>query len=282
MYVVSTPIGNLEDITLRALNVLRDVAMIVAEDTRHTAKLLSRFEIRNRLISCHDYNEKSRVQEILGHIENGEAVAMVTDAGTPTVSDPGFLLIRTAIERGIPVHPVPGVSAAITAVSVSGFPTDAFIFIGFPPKKQGRRKAQLKTLAPETRTLIFYESPKRIASFIHELKMTFGDRPAVLGREMTKIHEEFLRGTLSEIADVLEERPVIKGECTLVVAGASDELPCSEELLASEISRGLKSQSLKPSALAKHIAKMTGIPRKTVYDEILKQMEGRSAGEEDA
>ncbi|MBU0991666.1 MAG: 16S rRNA (cytidine(1402)-2'-O)-methyltransferase [Proteobacteria bacterium] len=272
LYVVATPIGNLDDITLRALKILETSDFIIAEDTRHTGKLLSHYNIKKRLISCHEYNEAARVSEILGRIRKGANGAIVTDAGTPTVSDPGFLIVKKAIETGIDVRPVPGVSAAITALSVSGFPTDAFVFIGFPSKKKGKRDAQLKTFSTEKRTLIFYESPRRILTFIDELMEHFGDRGAVIGREMTKMHEEFIRGTLSSIYQSLKDRPAVKGEFTLVLKGYEDDQTVSENILLTEIDRGLKESSAKPSSLAKKIAKTTGLPRNRVYDEIVKRI----------
>lgn len=273
LFVVSTPIGNLEDITLRALKTLEQSDFILAEDTRHTGNLLSHFQIKKRLISCHEHNEAGRLKETIERIQKGDRAALVTDAGTPTISDPGFLLVRTAIENGIEVRPIPGVSAAITALSVSGFPTDSFVFMGFSSRKKGRRDEQLKSLSTETRTVILYESPQRILAFIDELKEAIGDREAVVCREMTKIHEEFIRGTLSTISRFLKERPTVKGECTLVIKGRDENQPVSEDQWMAEVDRGLADQSEKPSSLAKRIAKSTGVPRNRIYDEILKRIE---------
>lgn len=276
LYLVSTPIGNLDDITLRALKILEQADFILAEDTRRTGSLLSHFQIKKRLISCHEHNETARLKEILEKIGAGAQVALVTDAGTPTISDPGFILVREAIGRGLDVRPIPGVSAAITALSVSGFPTDSFLFLGFPSRKKGRREELLRSLLTETRTVIFYESPQRILGFIDEMKGIAGDREAVLCREMTKIHEEFIRGTLSLISQALMERPVIKGECTLVVKGQDARPVVSEESWIAEIDQALLEPSEKPASLAKRISRAAGVPRNRVYEEILKRINQKS------
>ena len=198
LYVVATPIGNMDDITLRALKILDQVDFIAAEDTRRTGKLLKYHNIKGRLISFHEHNEKERTPLLLERIESGSSIALVSNAGTPTVSDPGYMLLRSAVEKGIKVIPVPGASAVVASLSISGLPTDSFIFIGFPAKKKLKRFKQLQELADEKRTLIFYENPGRITTFIKELVDVMGDRYGVLCREMTKLHEEFIRGRLSE------------------------------------------------------------------------------------
>lgn len=270
LYVVATPIGNREDITLRALTVLRTVGLIAAEDTRHTGNLLEYHHINNKLISYHEYNERERTPELIHKLKSGESLALVSDAGTPSVSDPGYRLVREALENGISVIPIPGVSAPITALSVSGLPTDMFVFIGFPPKKQGQRLKQLEKLADETSTLIFYESPKRIRSFIAELIETMGDRKAVLAREMCKQHEEFLRDSLSGILLNLKERPAVKGEITLLIKGCEENEDISVNDLRDEIGKGLSRTEIALSELSKSIAKKYGISRKKVYEEALK------------
>jgi 16S rRNA (cytidine1402-2'-O)-methyltransferase len=219
LYVVATPIGNREDITLRALKTLRDVDLVVAEDTRKSGKFLSHHRIKNRLVSYHEHNEKRRTPELLAKLLDGTTIALVSNAGTPGVSDPGYRLVAAAIENKISVIPVPGPSAATTAMSASGLPTDSFVFIGFSPKKKGKRLKFITELAAEPRALIFYESPKRVLAFLEEVVSHIGDRPAVLAREMTKLHEEFIRGRVSEILETMKARPAIKGECTLLVAG---------------------------------------------------------------
>jgi len=199
LYVVATPIGNREDITLRALNILRDVNLIAAEDTRKTGNLLAHYQIKNRLISFHEHNEKKRTPEIIGKLLDGISIALVSNAGTPSISDPGYRLIEAAIANKITVSPIPGVSAATAAMSVSALPTDSFVFIGFLPRKKAKRQQFLNELAVEPRPVIFYESPKRILTLLEEIISCMGDRPAVLAREMTKLHEEFIRGSVSEI-----------------------------------------------------------------------------------
>ena len=201
LYVVATPIGNREDITLRALDILREVNLIAAEDTRKSGNFLTHYQIKNRLISFHEHNEKKRTPELIGKLLDGTTIALVSNAGTPSVSDPGYRLIEAAIANKITVTPIPGVTAATAAMSVSGLPTDSFVFIGFAPKKKGKRLKFLTELSAEPRPLIFYESPKRILSLMEEIISCMGDRNAMLAREMTKLHEEFVRGTVSQILD---------------------------------------------------------------------------------
>ena len=219
LYVVTTPIGNMEDITIRALKTLDQVDLVAAEDTRHTGRLLAHHDIKNNLISYHEHNEEVRTPVLIHRLKAGSSVALVTNAGTPAVSDPGYRLVKAAIANHIRVIPIPGVSAVIAAISAAGLPTDSFIFAGFPARKKSKRMEQLKTLANENRTLIFYESPGRILSLMEEIMNVMGNRYCVLCREMTKLHEEFLRGILSEIMDTLHQRPAVKGECTLLVKG---------------------------------------------------------------
>ena len=228
--MVATPIGNVEDITLRALRVLSGVDMVAAEDTRHTALIFSRYQISSPLVSYHDHNEAERAPRFIQKLLDGASIALVSDAGTPSVSDPGYRLICAAIQAGIKVIPVPGVSAAIAALSVSGLPTDAFVFLGFPPKKQARRIALLKDIENEVRTLIFYESPRRVLSFLNDALAVLGDRSGVVCREMTKRYEEFIRGSISEMLADLSGRREIKGECTLVFSGKN-----KDNLLSAEV-----------------------------------------------
>jgi 16S rRNA (cytidine1402-2'-O)-methyltransferase len=266
LYVVATPIGNLEDITLRAIKTLNEVDLIAAEDTRHTARLLSHYRIRTPLISCHEHNEHQRTPELIDKIRSGAAVALVSDAGTPSVSDPGYRLVRAAAEQGLNVFPIPGVSAAITGLCASGLPTDAFIFLGFAPKKKGKRMDLLASLRAEPRTLVFYESPRRVVGFLDEIRSVMGDRPAVLAREMTKLHEEFIRGTLSEILIVLTDRPGVKGECTLLVNGLAAVDPVSDADLAQALRHALAQPGAHLAGLSKAFAKQYNLPRKTVYE----------------
>jgi len=270
LYVVATPIGNLEDITLRAIRILAGVDLIAAEDTRHTVRLLAHYEIRTPLVSCHEHNEAQRSPELIEKIRSGASVALVSDAGTPSVSDPGYRLVRAAVEEGLPVFPIPGVSAAVTALCAAGLPTDAFVFLGFVPKKKGKRKELLAGLANEPRTLVFYESPRRVGILLEEIHAAMGDRQAVLGRELTKLHEEFLRGRLSEIRAVLANRPQVRGECTLLVAGAGGTEPVSECQLADILKEALSRPDAHLSSLAKSLAGQYNLPRKRVYDLALK------------
>jgi 16S rRNA (cytidine1402-2'-O)-methyltransferase len=218
LYVVSTPIGNLEDITLRALRILREVQVVAAEDTRHSRGLLSRYDIHTPLTSYHDFNKEEKTPVLLQKLSEGESVALVSDAGTPTVSDPGYYLITQAIAAGVPVSPVPGPSAVLSAIAVSGLPTDAFLFDGFLPKKRGARSRRLTELSAERRTLVFFESPHRILAVLQEMLVLFGDRRVALARELTKAFEEIIRGRLSEVIQKLE-REKARGEITLVVEG---------------------------------------------------------------
>jgi 16S rRNA (cytidine1402-2'-O)-methyltransferase len=217
LYIVATPIGNLEDITLRALRTLKEVDLIAAEDTRHTRKLLSHFGISKPLTSYYDHNSAVKGDLILGHLRKGAAVALVTDAGTPCISDPGYQLVRDAAAEGITVIPIPGVSAAVAALSASGLPTDAFAFEGFLPSRKGKRREALLQLVGEQRLLVFYESPQRLLDALMDMLEVFGERQAVVCRELTKLHEEIVRGTLSEIRDIFIAR-VMKGEIVILVA----------------------------------------------------------------
>ena len=218
LYLVATPIGNLEDITLRAIKVLSSVDLIAAEDTRRTGLLLKHFGIEKPLTSYFEGNELKKKEVILSRLKHGDRVALVSDAGTPGISDPGFRLIRAAIEDEIPVIPIPGPSAVITALSVSGLPTDAFLFKGFLPHKSKKRRDLLKELEDARETLIFYESPHRISESLRDILEVLGDREIVLTRELTKAYEEVLRGKVSEILNQIEGRQ-LKGEITLVVSG---------------------------------------------------------------
>ena len=218
LYVVATPIGNLEDITFRAVRILKEVDLIAAEDTRHTGLLLKHFGIQTAMTSYFEGNELKKREFILSRLREGRAVALVSDAGTPGISDPGFRLVELAVRNGIPVIPIPGPAAAIAALSVSGLPTDAFLFKGFLPHKSKKRKDLFRHLEEARETLIFYESPHRIAETLAEILDVLGDREIVLTRELTKVFEEILRGKVSEVLQRIEGRQV-KGEITLLVSG---------------------------------------------------------------
>ncbi len=218
LYIVSTPIGNLEDITLRSLRILKEVDLVAAEDTRHTGLLFRHFGIQTQLTSYFEGNELKKREFILSRLKKGAQIALVSDAGTPGISDPGFRLIQIAIQNQIPVVPIPGPSALITALSVSGLPTDAFLFKGFLPHKSSKRKDFLKQLEEVRETLILYESPHRILETLKDIQEILGDREMVLARELTKLYEEVLRGRVSEIQEQTKEKR-LKGEITLVVSG---------------------------------------------------------------
>ncbi len=270
LYVVGTPIGHLEDITLRALSVLAAVDLIAAEDTRTTGRMLARHGIATPRTSYHEHNETRRTPELLQRLKGGASIALVSNAGTPGISDPGYRLVAAAAEAGLRVVPIPGPSAAAAALSVSGLPTDAFLFLGFLSKKAGKRRSQIDALASDGRTVILYESPRRIRPLIAELRAVLGDRRAVLAREMTKVFEEFLRGRLSAIEAALADRDEIKGECTLILAGPED--PCLEprEELPQAIRRALAAGGGSLSELARELARRYGLPRQTVYAEAMR------------
>lgn len=281
LYIVATPIGNMDDITLRALKVLQAVDRIAAEDTRRTGRLLAHHGLQTRLVSYHEHNERQRTTELLERLTRGESIALVSDAGTPAISDPGYVLVHEAVQQGILVSPIPGPSAVISALSAAGLPTDAFLFLGFPPRKSGRRQQELQSLAAESRTLIWYESPRRIARFVEEVREIFGERFAVIGREMTKRYEEFLRGSLAELARVLKGREDIKGEITFLVSGCDRVHPDSALEIHDAICRGLQEGQKGHSALAREIAAAYGLSRREAYDMILSQREGLSPSADD-
>jgi 16S rRNA (cytidine1402-2'-O)-methyltransferase len=220
LYVVATPVGNLEDLTFRALRILSQVEAIACEDTRQTLKLLSRYRIKKRLISYFQPKEGQKIPQIIGLLEEGKDVALVSDSGTPGISDPGFPLIREAISRGLKVIPIPGPSALIAALCAAGLPTHRFLFLGFPPAKKERTKRLLRSLRDEEATLIFYLPPRKLADFLEAVEDTLGSRPSVLARELTKIHEEFIRADVRTLKEKLG-KTVLKGEATLLICGKS-------------------------------------------------------------
>lgn len=263
LYIVATPIGNLEDITLRALRVLKEVNLIAAEDTRHTRALLSRYDIHTPLTSYHEHNEPAKARDLTARLERGENVALVSDAGTPTISDPGYRILQEALEVGIGVVPVPGPSALTAVLCASGLPTDRFVFEGFLPARPGERKGRLRSLAQEERTLVFHEAPHRIKETLMGLLEHFGDREAVVAREVTKAHEEFLRGRLSGLVAELEAKEP-RGEYTLVVRGSEGSAPPREEILRSEIRR-LKRQGMRVKEIADILGGKYSCPKREVY-----------------
>ena len=270
LYVVATPIGNLSDITLRAVAILARVDLVAAEDTRITARFLSYYGIQTRLISCHEHNEIQRIPKLVSDLKKGQAIALVSNAGTPTLSDPGFRLVRSAITDGIKVIPIPGPCAAVSALSVSGLPTDSYCFVGFPSRKSGKTTRQLERFVDDPRTIIFYESPRRVLDLIDLLIKTLGNRQAALTRELTKLHEEILRGRLSAIRDQLLQKPEIKGECTLLVHGSTKRSDPSWQQIYAEIEQALKQKQIPMAQLSRQISQKYGVTRKKIYATALK------------
>ena len=216
LYIVSTPIGNLEDITLRALKVLRSVHLILVENIKHSKALLNYYDIKCSLLSYNEHNSTRQIPKVIRKLIEGKNIAIISDAGTPGISDPGYKLVRASIDRNIKIIPVPGASAVTAGLVASGLPTDRFLFEGFLPPKKGRAK-KIKNLSAENATLIFYESPKRLIRTLNDIYQNFGERPCVVCRELTKIYEEFIRGSLSYVIDLLSKRNSIKGECVILI-----------------------------------------------------------------
>jgi 16S rRNA (cytidine1402-2'-O)-methyltransferase len=271
LYLVATPIGNLEDITLRALRVLKEADLIACEDTRHTQKLLNHFDIHKRTISYHEHNEHTRAAELIKEMEEGSTVALVSDAGTPTISDPGQRLVALCIERGIGVIPLPGASAILSALSAAGMPADRFLFVGFLPARQGERRRALSKLAQETCALVLYEAPHRLAAMLSDVAEILGPRPAAIARELTKVHEEFIRGTLNELAARANEAP-IKGEITLVIGpgtsqrgNASAKTTTLRERVADLVATG----KVDRKGALKQAAHEFGLPKREAYKRLL-------------
>jgi 16S rRNA (cytidine1402-2'-O)-methyltransferase len=267
LYIVGTPIGNLEDITFRALKILHHVNLIASEDTRHTGKLLHHFQIKTPQISYHQHNSKSRENELLNRLQNGENIALVTDAGMPGISDPGYEIINLCINEGITVIPIPGPTAVITALVASGLPTDKFIFEGFLPPKNKQRIAHLESLKSESRTIIFYESPHRILATLKDLARVFGNqRKITIARELTKLHEEFWRGNLEQAVSLYENKTQIMGEFTLIIAGNNQEtIPTlSDSEIKIELQQ-LLAQGMSKTQASRHLAGLISHSRNYIY-----------------
>lgn len=263
LYLIATPIGNLEDITLRALRLLRDeITLIACEDTRHTQKLLEHYSIRKPLVSYHEHNETRRSSELLRRLGAGESIGLVSDAGTPLISDPGYRIVNAAIQEGFNVVPVPGSSAALAALPASGLPADEFWFAGFVPSKPAARRKRLLELAALSVTAVLYETPHRIAETLTDIEAVFGERKIVLARELTKIHEEFLRGTAKEISQQLAGRGAIKGEITLVIARAEEKEQVDDP--AAEVAK-LEAEGMDRMEAIKTVARRSGLPKREVY-----------------
>jgi 16S rRNA (cytidine1402-2'-O)-methyltransferase len=263
LYLVATPIGNLEDMTYRAVRVLREAALIACEDTRQTRKLLDHYGIHTPTISYHEHNEAERAEQLLGKLREGVTVALVSDAGTPLVSDPGYRLVTKAIQEGIRVEPVPGPSALLAALPASGLPTDQFHFAGFLPAKSGQRRKALEKLRDEEATLVFYEAPHRILQALEDVEAVLGARPAVVAREVTKLHEEFLRGTPAELRQALQARPSIKGEITLLVGKASQSA-VPDAPLEQAVEECMRAGMTRMQAI-KSVARRRGLSKREVY-----------------
>ncbi|MGO4682556.1 16S rRNA (cytidine(1402)-2'-O)-methyltransferase [Hyphomicrobium sp. 2TAF46] len=260
LYLVSTPIGNLGDITLRALGVLARADIIYCEDTRHSAKLLQHYSITARTRPFHEHNEDREIERAIEDLEAGKRIAIISDAGTPLLSDPGFKLVRAAAAAGVPVVPVPGASALLAALTASGLPTDAFFFAGFLPPKRASRRARLAELSPIPGSLVFYEAPHRVAETLNDMAGLLGERQAVVARELTKLHEEIARGSLAELAETAAED--MKGEVVIVV-GALQAQTISDETLGTRLAAALEVMSLKDAARA--LADEFGVPKARVY-----------------
>lgn len=268
LYIVSTPIGNLEDITARAVRVLGEADLIACEDTRQTRKLLDHYGISKPAVSYHEHNEAARSAELIERMSGGENIALVSDAGTPLISDPGYRVVRAAIDAGITVTPIPGPSAALAALAASGLATDAFRFCGFLPPKMTQRRKILTDLQDEDCTLIFYEAPHRIVEALEDIVSTMGPRPVVVAREVTKMHEEFLRGTAEEIRAELAQRASIRGEITVLIGkGAAVTL---DDRSIEEAVQELEQQGVARMEAIKRVAKARGISKRDAYRQVLK------------
>lgn len=270
LYIVATPIGNLEDVTLRALRILKEVHWIAAEDTRRTRKLLNAYGIRTPLVSLYDQTERSRTPSLIRRLQEGQAIAYVADAGTPGISDPGYVLVNGAIQAGIPVVPVPGPTASIAALCVSGLPMNRFLFAGFLPARSPARRRFLESLREEEGTLLFYESPIRLRESIQDMAAVMGDRKAVVARELTKIHEEIIRGTLETLSERLSEREV-KGEVVVLVDGCPDPArDVTDESILQVLDEARRRGVQSSRDLATEACRLLGIPKKRAYGLIVR------------
>ncbi len=272
LYLVATPIGNLEDITLRALRVLKGVDLIACEDTRQTQKLLNHYGITTRTVSYHEHNEMTRAAELIVDLEQGTRIALVTDAGMPGISDPGFRLITLAIRHRVPVVPIPGASAYLAALVASGLPTDSFRFSGFLPAKRGERRTVLESIKSSPRTQVFYEAPRRVVETVEDIAEVLGpERHIVIAREVTKLHEEFLRGRAEEVLESLRSRGEVKGEITLLIGKAEETAQKAVPARVSvrqRVDQIMTEESVDEKIALKRVAKEMGVSKSEVYREL--------------
>lgn len=287
LYLVATPIGNLEDISLRALRILKEVDLIACEDTRHTARLLHHYAITTRCESHHEHNEKTHTRRLLALLQDGKSVALVSDAGTPLLSDPGFTLVAACRDAGFDVVPVPGPSAISAALTGSGLPADSFFFAGFLPPRQGQRRRRLQELALIPATLVIYEAPHRLLASLKDMAEILGDRNACMAREITKVHEEWLRGPLSRLLADLAARAQILGEITLVIDRGDPPQTAPAVSMPASIGEHLKEEMLRsgasPKEALKTVARKRGISRKDAYRQLVQDKnETEAAGDEDS
>jgi 16S rRNA (cytidine1402-2'-O)-methyltransferase len=269
LYVVATPIGNLEDMTHRAVRVLREADLIACEDTRHTAKLLAHYGIEKPTVSYHEHNEAARAEELVAKLEQGMNIAQVSDAGMPGISDPGYRVIRRAIEREIRVVPVPGPSAVIAALAASGLPTDSFQFLGFLPARSGERRTLVESLREAQQTIVVYEAPHRVVEALRDMVEILGqERRVVVVRELTKVHEEFIRGSAAEVLEKLQQREV-KGEITVVIGKSEGKADRAKKKdVAARVQEIMREQKIDENAALKVVAKEQGISKSEAYREL--------------
>ena len=279
LYICGTPIGNLEDITLRALKILKEVNLIAAEDTRHTKKLLNHYQINTKITSYYEYNKFKKAPYLVEILKNGQDIALVSDAGMPGISDPGYVLINLALKNNIKIIPIPGVSALITALVVSGLPTDKFVFEGFLPRKIKERKRYFKSIENEERTIIFYETPHRLKRALKDMLDVWGDRKIVIARELTKMYEEIIRGKLSQVLTEISTKE-IKGEITLVVQGGikkkeNDSIDfLLKECIIEKYLNKLKNQGYSNKEIIKITQEKLNIPKNIIYKKLLEMKKG--------
>jgi len=276
LYLVATPIGNLEDITLRALRILRSADRIGCEDTRQTQKLLNHFGISTPTVSYHLHNEGLRAEELLTQLKAGARIAVVSDAGTPGIADPGHEIASAAIAAGIPVFPIPGANAAISALIASGLSTESFIFHGFLPAKEGQRRTALEQLPRDNATHIFYEAPHRILDTLADIESVLGrTQPIAIARELTKLHEEFLRGIVTDVRTQLASRPVVRGEIVLLFSPIANKVATTQRSIAAEVAALMQSESLSEKDALKRVARDRGIGKSEAYRELQREQNRR-------